>query len=433
MVAEYSLLAVVAIALTGIALGVLAYLVGRNIGRKKLKTEVGRHSLNLIVLGTISSSLIGAGILSSVIYFTTYHPTVLPDYLRPPFLKMFIELVILATTVTSFNAAIRKIVPKFSDLRAADRLLVYGIYALALPVIVFIIAYSPISPRIVAGSLSIVGLLFGYIATYLVAHVLNIVLRRFIGNIPNREKGLQTIFLFVRRIMVGIVVVIGVAASTFAAFPQAGVAVASIFVAAGFASIVVGLAAQSSLANIFAGIIISTSQPFNVNDALSYAGEWAWVEDIKLTFTVLKTWDNRRLVVPNQMFLNSTLINYDLVDSSKLCIVYVTITYDSDVDRATQIMIDAAKAHPDFFPAGNLPVVHLMDIGDANSSSTDANATPGVYLRLLSRARDQSINFQMSKDLLYTIRKEFLKAGIKFAYPKRSVVLEKEGFNTVDS
>ncbi len=147
------------------------------------------------------------------------------------------------------------------------------------------------------------------------------VFRRFIVNIPNREKGLQTIFLFVGRMIIVIVVIMGVEASIFATFPQAGVAVASIFVASGFASIVVGLAALPSLANIFAGIIISISQPFKVNDALSYAGEWAWVEDIKLTFTIPKTWDNRRLVVQNQMFPNSTLINYDLIYSSKQCTV----------------------------------------------------------------------------------------------------------------
>jgi hypothetical protein len=78
------------------------------------------------------------------------------------------------------------------------------------------------------------------------------------------------------------------------------------------------------------------------------------------------------------------------------------------------------------FGAGNLPVVHLMDIGNANTSAPDANTVPGVHLRLLSRAKDRPTNFQMSKDLLYTKRKEFMKAGIKFAYPKRSIVLDKE-------
>lgn len=425
MISEIQILVMVLIILSGAALAIVTYLISRYFGRRMLKTEVGRSSLNLIVLGTFGVSLIGVGVLYSVIYINSLYPSLLPSFLRPPYLKMFIELVILASSIRSLGVGIKRSFPSLTDLRAADRFLIYGIYGLAIPILVYILVSSPISPRVVSTTYSAIGLVFGYIVTYLVAYVVNMLLSRYLGTLPNKEKGLLTILLFVRRLVVWAVVLIGVAVSTFAAFPRAGVAVASLFVAAGFASIVIGLAAQSSLANIFAGIIISTAQPFKLNDALSYANEWAWVEDIKLTFTVLKTWDNRRLVVPNQLFLNSTLINYDLNDSTKLCIVYVTISYESDVDRAIQIMKDSARSHPDFLPSGNLPVVHLMDIGDANSSSSDANATSGIYLRLLSRAKDQPTNFQMSKDLLYTIRKEFTRAGIKFAYPKRSIVMDK--------
>ncbi|MGI0090429.1 MAG: mechanosensitive ion channel family protein, partial [Nitrososphaerales archaeon] len=170
--------------------------------------------------------------------------------------------------------------------------------------------------------------------------------------------------------------------------------------------------AQASLSNLVAGMVISTSQPFKIGDALSYANEWAWVEDIKLTFTILRTWDNRRLIVPNQMFLTSTMINYDAVDSSKLCIVYVTITYESDLDRAIEILKQAARRHPDFLPAGNLPVVHVMDFTES-----------GMNLRLLSRAKDQPTNFQMSKDILYEVKKAFDGSGIEIASPRRQIVM----------
>jgi small conductance mechanosensitive channel len=117
--------------------------------------------------------------------------------------------------------------------------------------------------------------------------------------------------------------------------------------------------------------------------------------------------------VPNQLFLNSTLINYDAVDSSKLCIVYVTITYESNLDKAITILKDVAKRHPDFAPQGNLPVVHVMDFTDS-----------GVNLRLLSRARDQPTNFQMSKDILYEAKKAFDANEIELAYPRRQIVID---------
>ena len=160
-------------------------------------------------------------------------------------------------------------------------------------------------------------------------------------------------------------------------------------------------------------MVISTSQPFRIGEAVLFANEWCWVEDIRLTFTVLKTWDNRRLMVPNQLFLSNTIVNYDTNDSSKLCIVYVTITYESDVDKAIEILKEAARLHPDFLPAGNLPVVHVMDFTES-----------GINLRLLGRAKDQPTNFQMSKDILYEVKKAFDANGVQIAYPRRKITID---------
>ena len=217
---------------------------------------------------------------------------------------------------------------------------------------------------------------------------------------------------FVRRVVLAIVILVGVAAATFTSFPQAGGAIASIFIAAGFGSIVIGLAAQSTLSNIFAGMIISTAQPFKLDDAVLFQNEWCWVEDIRLTFTVLKTWDNRRLVVPNQMFLTNSLINYTLNDSSKLVIVYVQVPYDVDLDEAIELMKDEVRRHPSFVEVPGLPIVHVMEFNES-----------GILLRLLGNAKDQPTNFQMSKDLLYSIRKAFLAHGIRISYPRREIVM----------
>ena len=319
---------------------------------------------------------------------------------------------------------VKKEIPNLIKATEADKILVYSVYAAGLFALGYIFLTSPISPAIAQGVWSLINFVTGLFMTYLAVYIVNVIFKRYSATIESKEASLRTAITFIRRIVVALVALIGVAAATFASFPGVGAAVASLFIAAGFASIVIGLAAQTSLANLIAGIVISTSQPFRVGDALSYANEWAIVEDIKLTFTVLRTWDNRRLIVPNQLFLNSTMINYNLTDSSKLCIVYVSITFDSDLDKAIEIMKDATKNHPDFLPAGNLPVVHLMDLGDANSSFGDANASPGMLLRVLGRAKDQPTNFQMSKDILYEIKKRFDAAGIELAYPKRQIVMD---------
>ena len=353
----------------------------------------------------------------------------LPKYFQYAELQLIAELIVLAIFIRTVGVIVSKELPNLIKAKEADKIFVYSVYTAGLFILAYLVLTSSISPRIQTSLWSVINFLTGVFMTYLAVYVINVVFRRYSAAIESRDAGLRTTLTFLRRLILSIVILVGVAAATFASFPSLGVAIASLFVAAGFASIVIGLAAQTSLANLIAGMVISTSQPFRVGDALSYANEWAWVEDIKLTFTVLRTWDNRRLVVPNQMFLNTTMVNYDLTDSSKLCVVYVSITFDSDMDKAIQILKDIAKNHPDFLPAGNLPVVHVMDLGDANSSFGDANASPGILLRVLGRAKDQPTNFQMSKDILYQAKKTFDVNGIRLAYPMRQIVLDQKSKN----
>jgi small-conductance mechanosensitive channel len=407
---------VAAVVSLGIYIGVR-----RGLRGSRLKDPV-KSSILLLIAGPLAATIVGASLIETIEFSASY----IPPPLGASELVLVVELGVLAVVVRTLGAVAKRIMFHLTGAHATERVLVYGIYALGIVGVAYVLLTSPANPVAVTGIWQLVGFIAGLTVTYLVAYVVSAVSRRYGEVLYGKEPQLRTIVVFVRRLLVALVVLVGVATATFTSFPSAGAAVASLFVAAGFASIVVGLAAQSSLANIFAGMIISTSQPFRVGDAVLFKNEWAWVEDIRLSFTILKTWDNRRLVVPNQLFLGEALINYDMKDSSKLCIVFVTITYESDVDKAIEIMKEAARRHPDFLPAGNLPVVHLMDIGDANGAASDANASPGVSLRLLSNAKDQPTNFQMSKDLLYTIRKEFQKSGIQIAYPRREVYLRGE-------
>lgn len=377
-----------------------------------------------LLRGPVIAGIAAIGLYFVVEYAILLQPTLLPSYFRPAVLELTLELVVLAVFVRTLGVIVALEIPNLLRAKEVDKILVYSIYTAGLIALGYILLTSTISPVISTNIWAVINFLTGLFVTYLAVYVVNVIFKRYSGVIESKEASLRTTLTFLRRLVLSIVALIGVAVATFTSFPQIGVAVASLFIAAGFASIVIGLASQTSLSNLIAGMVISTSQPFRVGDALSYANEWAWVEDIKLTFTILRTWDNRRLIVPNQMFLSSTMVNYDYADSSKLCVVYVTITFESDLDKAIGILKDVAKNHPSFFPAGNLPVVHVMDLGDANGSSADANATAGIYLRLLSRAKDQPTNFQMSKDILYEVKKKFDENGIELAYPSRHIIVD---------
>lgn len=262
---------------------------------------------------------------------------------------------------------------------------------------------------------SLLGFVVGLAITLLAAYYLNKILKRSFDSVILSQPRFITNLAITRRLIVLCVVIVGVMATTFSVFPGSLGIISSIFVAAGFASIVVGLAAQSSLSNVIAGIINSFSQPFRIGDAVMFRNEFCNVEDMRLIHTIFRTWDNRRLVVPNSILQNEAIINYSMTDASVLVPVFVQVSYESDIAKAMQIMTEAARNHPDCMPAGDLPNAVVMELQDS-----------GILLRLLSRAKDQSTAFSMIRDLLLNIKIEFDKEGIEIPYPRRQIVLGRE-------
>lgn len=239
--------------------------------------------------------------------------------------------------------------------------------------------------------LSIIKLAAGLTLTFFAAYYLNKIL---VDKLVIPHPELMTTLSIIRRIIVLSVALIGVMATTFTVFPEAIGIITSLFVAAGFASIVVGLAAQSSLSNVVAGFFVSVSQPFRIGDAVMFRNEYCYVEDMRLMHTVLRTWDNRRLIIPNSVLQSEVLTNYSIVDPTVLVPIYVQVSYDSDLKKAMDIMVDLAKRHPDCLPIGSLPNAVVMEFQDS-----------GIRLRLLTRAKDQSTAFNMTRDLLFEIKK----------------------------
>lgn len=119
-------------------------------------------------------------------------------------------------------------------------------------------------------------------------------------------------------------------------------------------------------------------------------------------------------MIPNSIFQSEVVTNYTAVDTTKLVPIPVQISYESDLEKASHIMIDIAKRYPDFLPMRNLPKVHLMEF-----------AASGVNLRLLTRAKDQDTAFEMSKEILRQIKKEFDGNGIEIPYPKIRIMKDK--------
>ena len=159
-------------------------------------------------------------------------------------------------------------------------------------------------------------------------------LRRFNINAAdnlNARKVHTQVRIIERIAIVFIVLMAGVtAALSFEEVREFGV---SLLASAGVLGIILGFAAQKSIALIFAGIQIAITQPIRIDDAVIVENEWGWIEEITLTYVVVRLWDRRRLIVPINYFTEKPFQNWTRQSADLLGTVYVYLDYRMPVEE----------------------------------------------------------------------------------------------------
>ena len=160
-----------------------------------------------------------------------------------------------------------------------------------------------------------------------------------------RARSVHTELTILVRLLLVAIGVISAASMlmTFDVIRHVGV---SLLASAGVVGIILGLAAQRSLATLFAGLQIAFTQPIRMGDVLIVEGEWGWVEEITLTYVVIKIWDLRRLVVPVTYFLEKPFQNWTRASSSLLGTVFLNLDYTVPVERVRQELRVILQASP---------------------------------------------------------------------------------------
>ena len=145
-----------------------------------------------------------------------------------------------------------------------------------------------------------------------------------------RVRGLRTQLGVMRRIVEAATYVLAISLLLlqFEAVRNVGV---SLLASAGIAGLVIGLAAQKSISTLLAGIQLSITQPVRIGDTVIVENEWGWIEEITLTYVVVKVWDLRRLVVPMAHFLDKPFQNWSKVSPEILGTVELYADYRTDV------------------------------------------------------------------------------------------------------
>jgi small-conductance mechanosensitive channel len=110
----------------------------------------------------------------------------------------------------------------------------------------------------------------------------------------------------------------------------------TLFASAGIAGIVAGLAARPALTNLIAGIQLALTQPVRIDDVVIVEGEWGWIEEIRVTFVVVRIWDLRRLVVPLSYFIEHPFQNWTRKKADILGTVFLYVDYTVPVQRVRE-------------------------------------------------------------------------------------------------
>ena len=142
-----------------------------------------------------------------------------------------------------------------------------------------------------------------------------------------------------------IIIAIAVGLLTFDKARAIGV---SLLTSAGIIGIVVGFAAQKSLGLILAGIQIAFTQPIRIDDVVIVEGEWGRIEEITLTYVVVKIWDERRMVLPVTWFLEKPFQNWTRTTSDITGSIFLYVDYNFPVDSLRKIIPELLKGNKDW-------------------------------------------------------------------------------------
>jgi small-conductance mechanosensitive channel len=156
----------------------------------------------------------------------------------------------------------------------------------------------------------------------------------------------ETRYRVLRRAITVTIITVGLF-SALLVIPQVRAVAGALLASSAILGVILGLAAQQTLGNFIAGLLIATSQPVRIGDRVNYGGEDGIVEEIGLTYTFIRTVDRRRLVVPNSKLASDTIVNASIRSRETFAEVSVPVPLSADVDAAVAALREDVSGERD--------------------------------------------------------------------------------------
>lgn len=224
-----------------------------------------------------------------------------------------------------------------------------------------------------------------------------------------RARGMHTQIRLIANISTVIVAVFTIA-FIIMTFPQVRQIGVTILASAGILGIVIGFAAQKTLGNLIAGIQLAIAQPIRLDDVVIVENEWGKIEEITLTYIVVRIWDLRRLILPIGYFLEKPFQNWTRSSADLLGTVMIYADYTAPVKEIRNELTNILKANPLWDKK-----VNVLQVTNMNEKA--------IELRALMSAADSSVLW----DLRCAVREgllEFLQKNFPQCLPKMRLLTQ---------
>ncbi len=215
-----------------------------------------------------------------------------------------------------------------------------------------------------------------------------------------RPKVPPHVYAGIEKVVVYGIILIGIAA----ALSPFGVQLSGLLMVGGFASIVVGFAAQTVFANFFSGLLLYIERPFKIGDPIKVLDYVGRVEDISMMSTKIRTWDGVLVRIPNEKLMNSDISNYSKSVARRIDIP-IGISYKSDIEKAREVLRKMLEEHPLVlvYPP---PKVYVVDYSDS-----------AIVLKLRCWV-PTSLWFETYMELVAKVKETLDEAGIEIPFPQ---------------
>jgi len=262
------------------------------------------------------------------------------------------------------------------------------------------------------------------VVTLIVAILITYLLRRAINFLIQSNSELlrvnPTNFIFLRNAIAP--VIYGIATIwIFYEIPYFNSLGKAMFAGAGVIAAIIGFATQKAFSNIISGIFILLFKPFKIGDVIELdSAKKGIVEEITLRHIILKDFEFRRIIIPNNLINEKVIVNSSITDEKIRKHIEVTIGYDSDIDKAIELFSKIVHDHELSIDNrtqeeidNNEPIedIRVIELGDF-----------GVKLRAYVWVKDNKDAFDLKCDTLYQVKKVFEANNIEIPYPYRTIV-----------